>query len=165
MRFSTAVAASAAFVAGANAWGNYTGPVYTTEVVTAYTTYCPEATEITHGGVTYTVTEATTLTITNCPCTITKPVSSAVVTSCTSTPVAYSSAAPVYSSAPAYSAPAYSAPYVNASTPAYTPPAKTATGTGAYTAPVATFTGAANKAFAASGAGLAAVFGLAAYIL
>jgi len=53
MRFSTAVAASAAFVAGANAWGNYTGPVYTTEVVTAYTTYCPEATEITHGGVTY----------------------------------------------------------------------------------------------------------------
>lgn len=57
MRFSTAVAASAAFVAGANAWGNYTGPVYTTEVVTAYTTYCPEATKITHGGVTYTVTE------------------------------------------------------------------------------------------------------------
>ena len=57
MRFSTAVTASAAFVAGANAWGNYTGPVYTTEVVTAYTTYCPEATEITHGGVTYTITE------------------------------------------------------------------------------------------------------------
>lgn len=165
MRFSTAVAASAAFVAGANAWGNYTGPVYTTEVVTAYTTYCPEATEITHGGVTYTVTEATTLTITNCPCTITKPVSSAVVTSCTSTPVAapYTSVAPVYSSVAA--PPAYSAPYVNASTPAYTPPATSATGTGAYTAPIATFTGAANKAFAASGAGLAAVFGFVAYIL
>jgi len=167
MRFSTAVAASAAFVAGANAWGNYTGPVYTTEVVTAYTTYCPEATEITHGGVTYTVTEATTLTITNCPCTVTKPVSSAVVTSCTSTPVpVYSSVAPVYSSvAPVYSsAPAYSAPYVNASTPAYTP-ATSVIGTGSHTAPVATFTGAANKAFAASGAGLAAVFGFAAYIL
>ena len=59
MRLSTAVAASAAFVAGANAWGNYTGPVYTTEVVTAYTTYCPEATKITHGGVTYTVTAIT----------------------------------------------------------------------------------------------------------
>ncbi|XTI91966.1 hypothetical protein V2W45_761099 [Cenococcum geophilum] len=167
MRFSTAVAASAAFVAGANAWGNSTGPVYTTEVVTAYTTYCPEATEITHGGVTYTITEATTLTITNCPCTVTKPVSSAIVTSCTSTPVpGYSSVTPVYSSvAPVYSsAPAYSAPYVNASTPAYTP-ATSVIGTGSYTPPVATFTGAANKAFAASGAGLAAVFGFAAYIL
>ena len=32
-------------------------PVYTTEVVTAYTTYCPEATKITHGGQTYTATE------------------------------------------------------------------------------------------------------------
>lgn len=30
---------------------------YTTDVVTAYTTYCPEATEITHGGQTYTATE------------------------------------------------------------------------------------------------------------
>lgn len=55
---------------------------YTTEVVTAYTTYCPEATQITHGGVTYTATEATTLTITNCPggCTVTYPVSSAPAT-------------------------------------------------------------------------------------
>jgi len=159
MRFSTAVAASAAFVAGANAWGNYTGPVYTTEVVTAYTTYCPAATQITHGGVTYTVTEATTLTITNCPCTITKPVSTSVYTSCTSTPVPYSSVAPVSPAVP-YSSPA---PYVNASTPAYTP--TSVAGTGSYTAPIATFTGAANKAFAASGAGLAAVFGLAAYVL
>jgi hypothetical protein len=85
-----------------------------------------------------------------------------------STPAAvYSSVAPVYSSvAPVYSsAPAYSAPYVNASTPAYTPPATSVAGTGAHTAPIATFTGAANKAFAASGAGLAAVFGFAAYIL
>ena len=67
-----------------SAWG---------EVVTAWTTYCPEATTFSHAGVTYTVTEvgivnitvcpqqqltltqATTLTITNCPCTITKSVS------------------------------------------------------------------------------------------
>lgn len=34
---------------------------YTTEVVTAFTTYCPKATEITLGSVTYSVTEATTL--------------------------------------------------------------------------------------------------------
>ncbi|KAM0345425.1 hypothetical protein ACHAPU_006588 [Fusarium lateritium] len=47
--------------------------VYTTEVVTALTTYCPEPTTLTHGNSTYTVTEPTTLTITDCPCTVTKP--------------------------------------------------------------------------------------------
>lgn len=46
--------------------------VTVTEVVTALTTYCPEPTELTVGGKTYTVTKATTLTITDCPCTITK---------------------------------------------------------------------------------------------
>ena len=69
------------------------GEVYTTEVVTAFTTYCPAATTFEHGGVTYTVTEvglvnatdysqqqltftqATTFTVTNCPCTITKSAS------------------------------------------------------------------------------------------
>ena len=40
--------------------------MYVTDVVTAYTTYCPEPTKITHKGETYTVSEATTLTITNC---------------------------------------------------------------------------------------------------
>lgn len=50
------------------------GIVYTTEVVTALTTYCPAATTLTHGDKTYTVTEATTLTITDCPCTVSKPV-------------------------------------------------------------------------------------------
>ncbi|KAG9253078.1 uncharacterized protein F5Z01DRAFT_174070 [Emericellopsis atlantica] len=47
---------------------------YTTETVTAITTYCPGPTTITHGTKTYTVTEETTLTITDCPCTITTPV-------------------------------------------------------------------------------------------
>ena len=69
------------------------GDVWTTEVVTAFTTYCPAATTFEHGGVTYTVTEvgflnatvypqqqltltqATTFTVTNCPCTITKSAS------------------------------------------------------------------------------------------
>ena len=71
-------------------------PVYTTEVVTAYTTFCPEATEITHGGITYTATEATTLTITDCPggCTVTKPISSALASPVYSTP-ASSPVAPV----------------------------------------------------------------------
>jgi hypothetical protein len=50
--------------------------VYTTEVVTAITTYCPEPTTVTYGESTYTVTEATTLTITDCEagCTIKVPV-------------------------------------------------------------------------------------------
>jgi hypothetical protein len=44
----------------------------TTVVVTALTTYCPEATELTHNGIVYTITAETTLTITDCPCTLTQ---------------------------------------------------------------------------------------------
>lgn len=69
MKFSVAAVVAAA--AGAAAHANVT---VTTEVVDVYTTYCPSATEITHGTKTWTVTEATTLTISDCPCTITKPV-------------------------------------------------------------------------------------------
>ena len=54
MRAASVVAASAALVAGANAWANAT---YTTEVVTAYTTYCPKPTQVVHGAKTYTVTK------------------------------------------------------------------------------------------------------------
>ena len=80
MRFTAAAAVTMAGVAAASwspdagsqgGWGergaggppsNGTwGDSYTTEVVTAFTTYCPGATEITHGGSTYSVTEATTL--------------------------------------------------------------------------------------------------------
>ena len=43
----------------------------TTEVVTSHTTYCAEPTEYVQCGTTYTVTEPTTLTITDCPCTLT----------------------------------------------------------------------------------------------
>ena len=79
MRF-TAAATVAAMAGAASAAppSNGTAPVYVTDVVTAYTTYCPEATIITHKGETYTVSSATTLTITNCPggCTVTKPVTS-----------------------------------------------------------------------------------------
>jgi hypothetical protein len=52
------VAAIVALAAGAQA--SYSVPsnvTYTTEYVTAYTTYCPEATELTYGSKTYTVTE------------------------------------------------------------------------------------------------------------
>ncbi|KFA66373.1 hypothetical protein S40285_01265 [Stachybotrys chlorohalonatus IBT 40285] len=69
MKFSVA---AALLVAGVSAMPSNVTIV--TEVVSEYTTYCPGPTEITHGGSTYTVTEATTLTITDCPCTITMPV-------------------------------------------------------------------------------------------
>ncbi|KAI3394007.1 hypothetical protein diail_3323 [Diaporthe ilicicola] len=44
-----------------------------TVVVGSYTTYCPTATVITINGQKYTATGPTLLTITNCPCTLTKP--------------------------------------------------------------------------------------------
>ncbi|KAK2601779.1 hypothetical protein QQS21_004663 [Conoideocrella luteorostrata] len=66
--------ASASAIAG-RTFGNATAPgvVYTTEVVTALTTFCPVGTH-TVNSKTYTVTQATTLTITDCPCTVSKPV-------------------------------------------------------------------------------------------
>ncbi|KAF2495144.1 hypothetical protein BU16DRAFT_539141 [Lophium mytilinum] len=166
MRFSSTVAATAALVAGVSAnygYGNFTAsPVsYVTETYVDYTTVCPEATTLTIGESTYTVTEATTLTITACSCTLTKPVYTSLVTSCSTSaasaapPAVYTSVAPASSPAPYY-------PIGTGSTPAYTPKP---TGTGAYTAPIATFTGAAGQVGAASGAGLAALFGLVAYVL
>jgi len=85
MRFTATAAAAMVGVAAASyaPEGHYEAPsnstkpedVYTTEVVTAYTTFCPVATEIEHGGQTYTATASETLTITNCAegCTVTKP--------------------------------------------------------------------------------------------
>ena len=73
MRYTAA--AVAALAAGASAtYSNATVPVYTTQVVTSLTTYCPASTTLTFNNVTYTVKSATTLTL-NCPCTITTPIS------------------------------------------------------------------------------------------
>ncbi|KAF5023170.1 hypothetical protein F66182_4774 [Fusarium sp. NRRL 66182] len=62
---------------------------YTTEVVTAITTYCPEPTTLTYGDKTYTVTKETTLTITDCPCTVSKPVHKPSYTKPVVPPVVY----------------------------------------------------------------------------
>jgi hypothetical protein len=51
MKYAAALIAAAV---GANAWAQNVTVV--TEVVDQYTTYCPEATTITHGSKTYTVT-------------------------------------------------------------------------------------------------------------
>lgn len=72
MRFSAA-AAVVAFAASVSAFGYGNGTDYTTttEIVKELTTYCPHPTTVVQGSKTYTVSEATTLTITDCPCTLT----------------------------------------------------------------------------------------------
>ncbi|GIZ48699.1 hypothetical protein CKM354_001174900 [Cercospora kikuchii] len=134
------------------------GPSYTTEVVTSYETFCPSATSIEHNGVTYTVTEATTLTITNCPCTVTKPVYTSVVTACSTCapPPAETPKTPETPNSPVQppaQPPAPHYPSNNATAPAppaYQPPAGTAPG--AYVPPATTspiapaYTGAGSKA-------------------
>lgn len=57
MRFSIATSAALAASATANVIGTAPTVSVTTEVLTAYTTYCPEPTQITHGSNVYTVTE------------------------------------------------------------------------------------------------------------
>ncbi|KHN97006.1 Mmc protein [Metarhizium album ARSEF 1941] len=165
MKYTAALVAAAV---GANAFSNVT---YVTEVVSAYTTYCPAPTEITHGTQTYTVTAVripkhprassegaesgisyltshkthghspTTLTITNCPCTVVKPVTTTPAVVCTT---------------------------CTASAPVNFPNTTVASPTGGV---VPTKSGdvvptaGAGKAAALSGAGLAGVVGLAAFIL
>merc|ERR1712078_464849 len=181
MRFTAAVAAAGlAGAATAAHMGNSTmaasaSDVYVTDVVTAYTTYCPEPTKITHKGETYTVSEATTLTITNCPggCTVTKPASSAVVSSApavpettapvetapvetTPVPLPSPSGAPYYPSANGTNP---TAPY-GSGVPAGTgaPAGTGSSATGSSTAPA--YTGAANQAYLSASAGFLALFGL-----
>jgi len=139
--------AIAALVATAAANYNTTAISYTTEVHTAYTTVCPAATELTFNGVTYTATESTTLTITNCPCTVVLPVTTSSVVYCTTCAVPTS--APVYA---------------NSTTAAGA--VGTTSAAGYPTAAPSTITASGgNKVFAFSGASLAGLLGLAAYIL
>ncbi|TQN64539.1 Clock-controlled protein 6 [Colletotrichum shisoi] len=70
MKFSQLVSA-AGLVTCAQAGGTDARTIYTAVITTAYETYCPSPTTFIHQNVTYTATSATTLTITNCPCTIT----------------------------------------------------------------------------------------------
>jgi len=153
MQFKAVSVLALAATASASYGYGYSNVSYTTEVVTAYTTYCPEATQLTYNGQTYTITEATTLTITNCPCTVSKPVYTTSSVACTTC------AAPT--SAPAYA---------NTTVAGATYPVSTVYPTGTGSGPVGTstphaITGGANKAMAASGAGLAGLLGLAAFLL
>jgi len=147
MKYS--VAAVLAVAATASAWSNDT-IVYTTEVVDVYTTVCPASATITFAGHTYTntLTESSTITITNCPCTISKPVY-------TTSSVAAPSVAPVYPNAT-----------TPAPAPTYAPGGSVGTTSAKGTpAPSTVPASGANKAFAMSGASLAGLLGLAAYLL
>jgi hypothetical protein len=155
MQFSTV--AILALAAGASAWKNETAS-YTTVFYTDYTTVCPEATVVTAGSHVITVTAATTLTIESCSCTVVHPVSvTSSVAVATSAPVV----APVYTNATVATTVATTAAGV---------PTKSAVGTtsavGTATPTPSTITASgANKVFALSGASLAGLLGLAAYIL
>ena len=159
MRFTIAAAASAALFVGVQAATNgtsasaYVGDAYVTEVVTAYTTVCPSATELVHNGVTYTATavcssyhdttgqstnnapQSQTITVTNCPCTVTYPA-----------PAATASAAK------------------NGTVPAAGTGSPVSPAKGSSTTSPATFTGAATK-LSGAGAALAGIFAVAAYAL
>lgn len=138
MKFSVAAVVAAAVV-GVSAGSNVT---YVTEVVTALTTFCPEPTQITHDGKTYTITKATTLTITDCPCTVTKPVYTSKVVECNTC------GGGNYTKPP---------PTKTPTTPAGTGSVTTTKGTSVPTA-------GAGKLAALSGAGLAGIVGLAAFL-
>jgi len=110
MKFSAVLAASATVAAAlAQDYYGYSNATVstTTTVVSEYTTYCPYPTTIVEGDYTYTVSEATTLTVTNCPCTRTLTCSTSTSTYCppTETPVytpTYEAPAPTYEAPPAY---------------------------------------------------------------
>lgn len=71
MKVTAAISAVALGASGASAaYANMTTTEY--DVVTAFTTYCPEPTTIVTNNRTIVVTAPTTLTITDCPCTIPK---------------------------------------------------------------------------------------------
>ena len=211
MRSSTIIA-PLALAAGASA--QYSATAYTTKVVQTLTTFCPSATSLVVGSSTYVVTvvslcraielltfldirtnglhpQPTTLTITNCPCTVTQPVAPTTTapvvkaSSGVATPV---SAKPTYSkakgtapvgtapgTAPISGRPNYSTAgspiYANSTAPTTKPttlaPVGTSASAGSVVASTSTtvpFKGAANK-MAASGLSLTAMLGVAAYLL
>ncbi|KAF7719457.1 Uncharacterized protein PECH_005260 [Penicillium ucsense] len=124
-----------------------------TETLTEYTTWCPEATAITHGGHTYSITTPGYITMTG-TFTVTRPVVTQTVTQCHKC----TSAAPVPTTpvvVPTSAAAVTSIPLV--------PSGAAATGAATPSSPAAFNAGSTNVAGA--GVGLAAVFGAVALLL
>jgi len=74
---SVILAAGLAAVAKASVYYGNDTVVYTTYTTDFFTTVCPSATQFTYGSQVYTATASETITITDCPCTLSKPVTSA----------------------------------------------------------------------------------------
>ncbi|KAJ5621234.1 hypothetical protein N7528_006017 [Penicillium herquei] len=146
-----------------------------TETVTMYTTYCPEATSIVHGGTTYSISTPGHITLTGGHYTTSRPLLSSTVTECkkcsSSTPlvVSPSSSVPHLTSTPYI-------PHTTATAAAGSSEAGSgsdtgvgAVGTASSAAAAVTSTQAAYNAgstnVVGAGAGLAAVFGVAALLL
>ncbi|KKP03313.1 hypothetical protein THAR02_04564 [Trichoderma harzianum] len=162
MKFTAAVALAAVGVSAV-----YVPPsnvTVVTDVVDQYVTYCPYATQITHGSKTYTVTEPTTLTITDCPCTITRPVTVTSSVVCNTCGNAAPTGAPSGGNGGGYTPPAFTNSTITTPTQAPPPSGPASTGGVVPTAPPAVPTGGASKAVL-SGAGLAGIVGLAAFVL
>ncbi|KAF2458450.1 Ser-Thr-rich glycosyl-phosphatidyl-inositol-anchored membrane family-domain-containing protein [Lineolata rhizophorae] len=70
---STTVASSSVAESSTSMSTSESSDTYVTEVVTAFTTFCPGPTSVVVNNFTYTVTESTMLTVTDCPCTVTHP--------------------------------------------------------------------------------------------
>ncbi|RVX69490.1 hypothetical protein B0A52_06554 [Exophiala mesophila] len=135
--------------AASETWADWEEPYsWTTTIVSTITTFVPKPTNIVHGGKTWEVTDATTLTITGWPLTVSVPVYTKVTTSCSSVPVAAESTWVDWEAAPTSSP---------VSPDVYVP-----SGTGVKPA---AFTGAANSLVANVGAGLAGVGAIAAFLL
>jgi len=150
MKYSVAALLAVVVVASAS-YSNQT-IVYTTEIVDVYETICPASATITYGGVTYinTKTESATVTITNCPCTVSKPVYTTSSVHCNT--CAIPTTAPVYpNSTVPTSAPggAVGTTYAPSASPSGSP--------------IPPASGASKMAM--SGAGLAGLLGLAAFFL
>ncbi|KAL2811195.1 hypothetical protein BJX63DRAFT_287758 [Aspergillus granulosus] len=150
MKFS--FAAVAAFLAvGAVAHGA-DSEEYTTVVVTEYTTYCPKSTTLTAGTETIPVETPGTITLSNGPYTITRPLLTTTITrckACSSTAVPTPSTPVIPTSVP-----------VIPSAPTDVHPTESATTTPAPPA----FTGGASRAAVGAGA-MAGLFGVVAALL
>jgi len=151
MQFSYAALAASlvAYAAAGYPVSNSTASaVWVTDVVDVYTTVCPFATTFAANGITYIATESETITITNCPCTVSKlttpsaPAAPFVFVNATSAGAAATPAPPAAKVQPSAAAPTTVNPAA------------------------AVFTGAAaNNVVVGSTVSLAGLLGLVAYIL
>ncbi|KAK6198328.1 hypothetical protein LQW54_010412 [Pestalotiopsis sp. IQ-011] len=88
-------------------WSWFNTTVTSTVVVAELVTFCPAATTLSFNGVEYTATEGETVTVTNCPCTLTTTLPTVTSTICPG-----STGTGAMPTAPANTAPANTAPVV-----------------------------------------------------